>query len=86
MTDNAAAERIDEHLAGIDTAADWFPFSACPPLPCRAKLPRLDMTAHDAWKAAWQRGLISDIDMAWYTMLINCHPGSWLGWLKWRMK
>ena len=73
-------ERQADYLDGIDTAAEWFP--EWYDVPRRVRLPRLDIPAHEAWKQAWRRGLVSDIDMAWYTMLINRHPCSWLGWLK----
>lgn len=69
---------------GIDAAADWYPEGGVEEwtrLPLRMGRPRLDMAAHDVWKVAWHRGLISDVDLAWYTMLVNRLPGSWMWWL-----
>lgn len=74
---------MTEYLDGLDTAADWTPAGwEWRAIPQRVKLPKMHLDAHDQWKAAWRRGLISDIEMAYYTMLINRHPCSWLGWLK----
>ena len=73
-------DAINAHLDTIDAAADWTP--EWPALPQRVKLPKMHLKAHDTWKDAWKRGLVSDIEMAYYTMLINRHPASWMGWLK----
>ena len=73
-------DAINAHLDTIDAAADWQP--EWPALPRRVKLPKMHLRAHDAWKKAWQRGLVSDVEMAYYTMLINRHPASWMGWLR----
>ena len=68
---------------GDDAAADWQPeWSDYHDIPLRAGLPKMSIPAHNAWREAWQRGLVSDVEMAWYTMLIRLHPYSWMGWLR----
>ena len=73
-------DAINAHLDTIDAAADWPP--EWPALPQRVKVPKMHPKAHEPWKDAWKRGLVSDIEMAYYTVLVNRHPASWMGWLK----
>lgn len=60
-------ERLAEYLARLDAA----------------RLPAMTMPAHDAWATAYRRGLVSDDEWDWYCLLIDCHPCSWKGWLRW---
>jgi len=78
MTERAFYQDLDD-----DAAADWTPEGGdYRGIPKRVKLPKMHLKAHDTWKEAYRRGLVSDIEMAYYTMLINRHPASWMGWLK----
>lgn len=80
-------ERLDDYLTAIDAAADWTPITDAPllsvalPIAATARPRRMDMTANNEWHAAWKRGLISDVEMAWYTAIVRDHPASWVGWL-----
>lgn len=76
-------DRLTEYLDGLDAAAEWTPIGVDVPMAFWTRPRRMDMGAHGAWRAAWLRGLVSDVEMAWYQSLINRHPASWLGWIKW---
>ena len=69
-------EREKEYLDSLDAA-----LHAALPVAATARPRRMDMTANNEWHAAWKRGLISDVEMAWYTAIVRDHPASWVGWL-----
>lgn len=45
-------------------------------------LPKMHLGAHEAWRVAHDRGLVSDEEWQWYENLIATHPCSWKGWLR----
>ena len=76
-------EREKEYLDDLDTALEIYQVAlkAALPVAALARPRRMDMTANNEWHAAWKRGLISDVEMAWYTAIVRDHPASWVGWL-----
>ncbi len=70
--------RLDDYLDGLD--AEWH---AGPDMPIAALVcdRRMDSAAAEQWRTAWRRGLVGDVEMAWYTAIVRKHPASWLGWL-----
>lgn len=53
-------------------------------LPVRflAQPPKMHLRAHDAWRVAYDRGLVSEEEWEAYEELIQSHPLSWKGWVR----
>lgn len=52
------------------------------PVKFLASPPKMHLRAHDAWRRAYERGLVSEDEWRRYEALIETHPLSWKGWLK----
>lgn len=50
------------------------------------RVPELTLRAHGIWRAARDRGLVSDEEFQRYEALVDSHPMSWKGWLRWTGK
>ena len=46
-------------------------------------LPKMTLPAHGVWRWAHERGLVSDVEFERYEALVDSHPCSWKGWLRW---
>lgn len=44
---------------------------------------KMHLRAHAVWRRAFERGLVSAAEWRRYEELINTHPMSWKGWLRW---
>ena len=47
------------------------------------RTPKMTLPAHEVWRRAHQRGLVSDEELGRYEALVDSHPCSWKGWLRW---
>lgn len=52
------------------------------PLRFVVSAPKMHLPAHDAWRVAYDRGLVSEEEWRAYEELIETNPFSWKGWLK----
>ena len=50
------------------------------------QMPKMTLPAHEAWRRAHERGLVSDEEFGRYEALIESHPCSWKGWLRWSVR
>ena len=76
-------ERLDEYLDTLDAALEIYQVALKVTLPFAAltRPRRLDMSAGDCWREARQRGLVTDLELAWHIATERKHPASWIGWL-----
>ena len=81
--DSVNDDRMADYLDDLDTALEIYQVALKAALPVAAltRRRRMDMTAGDEWRAAWRRGIVRDIELAWYVMACRRHPASWIGYL-----
>ncbi len=80
--DSVNDDRMADYLDDLDRAAEMYALQRRATLPVAALVcdRRMDNAAANRWHDAWRRGLVGDVEMAFYTTIVREHPASWLGW------
>ena len=74
-------EREFNYLTDLDDAAQvWTPWALFVPYALQT-CPCMNIDAYLKWKNAYDRGLVTAVELGRYQRLIDTHPASWRGWL-----